>query len=96
MVMSVPYEGVNPYAARPGVDVEDEDKGQALRAAVWDLFEIEAYSPEAIRDVFESLLTDIAVEHGYYRDADGVWHWLPDYVYWIEQIGIDLARNDAR
>lgn len=66
--------GVNPYLARPGVDLETECVGEAMRAAIWDLFESETYChPDDIRRVFEELFVDIAIEHGWWQDADGVW-----------------------
>lgn len=69
------YEGVNPYAARPGVDLETEGEGEALRNAIWDLFEHhDGYGPADIRAMFNELLTDIAIDHGWFRDPDGKWY----------------------
>lgn len=62
------------YSATPGVDVEVESVGEAMRAAIWDLFEADIYNtPEEIREVFDALLDDIAVAHGYVQRADGTW-----------------------
>lgn len=69
------YEGVHPYAARPGVDVEDESIGEDLRSAIWDLFEGDICNePCEIMRMFDSLFTDIAIAHGWFRDPDGGWY----------------------
>ena len=66
---------VLPYAARPGVDIDAESWGQYLREAIWDLFEGEDYNtPDEITEIFEALLTDIAIDHGWWQDADGRWY----------------------
>lgn len=63
------------YDPRPGVDVEVESVGAAMRAAIWDLFESDIYNdPLDILYVFDSLFIDIAVEHGWWQDADGRWY----------------------
>lgn len=66
---------VHPYAARPGVDIDAEAWGAALRAALWDLFEASDYNtPDEIEEMFEALLTDIAIDQGWWQDADGRWY----------------------
>lgn len=67
------------YSATPGVDVETESVGSAMRAAIWDLFEADIYNtPEEVREVFEALFDDIAVAHGYVQRCDGTW-FMPDW-----------------
>lgn len=94
--MSPATYGVHPYAARPGVDVEHESVGAAMRASIWDLFESDTYcQPEDVRQVFESLFQDIAIEFGYWQDADGHWHRHPDYVYMdaVVEAGLETERS---
>ena len=61
------------YAARPGVDVEDEYMGAKLRAAIWDTLKA-CRSPKDVQEIFDALLTDIAIDQGWYQDADGRWY----------------------